>query len=96
MSRSLLPVADPARRRFCLSIVNLRSSLFVRNVLARLRLHLSDFVDLFHLLGSFICGFVDVLWVFVLWICGSVLWVCRFSLWVVDLLILFFRNQTCV
>ena len=27
-----------------------------------------------------ICG--SVLWVFVLWICGSVLWVCRSSLWV--------------
>ena len=46
--------------------------------------------------GFLLFGFVDVLWVFVIWICGSVLWVCRSSLWVVDLLILLFRNQTYV
>ena len=62
------------RRRSCLSSIlplrrrsvplHHRSSLFARNVPARLRLHLSNIVDLFHLLGSFICGFVD------LWICS--------------------------
>ena len=41
-------------------------------------------MDLWMFFGFLLFGFVDVLWV------------CRSSVWVVDLLILFFRNQTYV
>ena len=115
VSRSLLPVTDLARHRFCLSVVDLclsivdlcsSSSIFAlrpqcpssssppslrfRRSISSLRfvyLWICGFVDLFF--GFLFFGFVDVLWVFVLWICGYVLWV-------VDLLILFFRIQTCI
>ena len=60
-----------------------RSSLFVRNVPARLCLHLSDFVVLFHLLGSFIFGFVD-LWICSLGFCSLDLWICSLSCRSVD------------
>ena len=89
ISRSLLPFADPTCRRFCLSIVNLciSSSTFALRLQRpssssppSLRFNLS----------------ISSLRFVYLWICGSVLWVCRSSLWVIDLLILFFRNQTSV
>ena len=61
-----------------------RSSLFVRNVPARLRLHLSDFVVLFHLLCSFIFGVVD-LWICSLGFCSLDLWICSLGFCSLDL-----------
>ena len=106
MSRSLLPVADPARHQFCLSVVDLclsiidlcsSSSIFALrsqrpNSSSPPSLRYRRSISSLRFVYLWICG--SVLWVFVLWICGSVLWVCRSSLWVIDLLILFFRNQT--
>ena len=92
--QSLLSFADLARRQFCLSVVNL--CLSIVNLCTSLstfafrpqrpssssppslRFNLSISSLRFGYL--WICG--SVLWVFVLWMCGSILWVCRSSLWV--------------
>ena len=90
------PFVDPARRQFCLSIVNLY--LFVVNLCISLstfalrpqRPNSSSPPSLRFNLSISSPRFIY------LWICGSILWVCRSSLWVIDLLILFFKNQTSV
>ena len=105
-----LPFADPTADVYpspivvvdiCLSIVDL--CLFVvdlcsssaTSLICALRLHLSDSTFLFHLLGSVICGFVDLLFGFLFFGCVDLFFGFVDLLFgFVDLLILFFRNQT--
>ena len=71
--------------------------LFVRNVLARHCLHLSDSIFLFHLLGLVICGFVDLFFGFLFFGCVDLFFGFIDLLFgFVDLLILFFKNQSLV
>ena len=65
--------ASPSSSLIC--ALRRRPSLFVRNVPARLRLHLSDSIFLFHLLGSVICG-IAVYCCF----CSLDLWICSLGL----------------